>query len=113
MIDADQIGNLLDRPKRYSNIDGVVELGGGFMCLGFALLQWLQVHAPRHSVWHRIWVCCIYAGLMFSIMHYGSRAIKQRITYPRTGFVEYRKRWRPRFIAMVVLHTQPPAQDAQ
>jgi hypothetical protein len=60
-----------------------------------------------------MWVFCIYAGLMSSIIHYGGKAIKQRITDPRTGFVEYRKRWRPRVIAMAVLHTQPPAQDAQ
>ena len=98
----DYIGSLLNRPKAYYNIDGAGELGCGFMCLGYALLQWLQVHAPQHSVWHSIWVFCIYVGLMLSIIHYGSKAIKKRITYPRTGFVEYRKRWRPMFIAMVV-----------
>jgi hypothetical protein len=47
----------------------------------------------------------IYVGAMCSIIHYGSKAIKKHITYPRTGFVQYRKRdtaWRPLLIGMVV-----------
>jgi hypothetical protein len=38
---------------------------------------------------------------MCAIIHYGTTAIKKRITYPRTGFVEYRKRdtlWPPMII---------------
>jgi hypothetical protein len=100
----DQIGSLLNRPKAYYNIDGVGELGCGFMSLSYALFHWLQVRTPEHSVWHQTWVFCLYLGLMVSIIHYGSKAVKQRITYPRTGFVEYRKRdtfWRM-FIAMGV-----------
>lgn len=47
----DQVQNLLGRPKEYYNVDGVGELSIGFMCLGFALLGWLQLHAPRGSAW--------------------------------------------------------------
>jgi hypothetical protein len=46
----------------------------------------------------------IYVGLMCLIIHYGSKAIKKHITYPRTGFVDYRARdtiWRPLIFAMV------------
>jgi hypothetical protein len=98
----DQIGTLLDRPKAYYNIDGVGELGGGFMLLAWALLTWLQVHAPRASVWHSVWMLCIYVGLMSLIIRYGSKAIKNHITYPRTGFVEYHTSWRPAIAAGVV-----------
>jgi hypothetical protein len=101
----DQIASLLDRPKAYYNIDGVGELGTGFMCLGYALLQWMQVHSPAGSAWHSMYVLFIYVGVMCSIIHYGSKAIKKHITYPRTGFVEYRMRdtiWRPLIIGMVV-----------
>ena len=84
----DQVGSLLDRPKFYRNIDGVAELGGGVMCLGCALLLWL----PADSVWHRIWFFA-FVGLML-VIHFGTKAIKAHITYPRTGFVEYRKRHR-------------------
>jgi energy-coupling factor transporter transmembrane protein EcfT len=101
----DQLENLLNRPKAYYNIDGVGELAGGFMCLGYALLMWLQAHAPKDSVWHGMPAFTIYVGLMCLILHYGPKAIKKHITYPRTGFVEYRKRdtrWRPMILGAVV-----------
>jgi hypothetical protein len=88
----DRIGSLLDRPKQYYNIDGVGELGVGFMLLGFSLIVWMQVHAPEHSVWNQMYTLFLYVGLMVAIIHYGSKAIKTHITYPRTGFVEYRTR---------------------
>jgi hypothetical protein len=101
----DQIESLLNRPKAYYNIDGVGELAGGFMCLGFGLLMWLQAHAPKDSVWHGMPAFIIYVGLMCLILHYGPQAIKKHITYPRTGFVQYRSRdsrWRPMILAAVV-----------
>ncbi len=97
----DQVGNILGRPKRYYNIDGVGELGGGFTMLGFGLLLWLQVHSPSGAIWHQMYAFVIYMAVMLSIIHYGTKAIKNHITYPRTGFVEYRKRdtvW-PRILA--------------
>jgi hypothetical protein len=87
----DEIKSLLNRPKYYNNIDGVGELGMGFMMLGFGLLMWLQAHAPKGSAWHGMWAFAIYMTVLFSILHYGAKAIKTRYTYPRTGFVEYRK----------------------
>jgi hypothetical protein len=101
----DQVGSLLNRPKFYYNIDGVGELGCGFMCLGFALLLWLQVHSPSGAIWHQMYAFVIYMAVMLSIIHYGTKAIKNHITYPRTGFVEYRKRntvWRPGIIAAFI-----------
>ena len=101
----DQIGSLLDRPKLYYNIDGVGELGCGFMGQAYALLQWMQVHSPQGSAWHSMWLLFLYVGLMSTIIHFGSKAIKKHITYPRTGFVEYRASetvWRPAIIAGVV-----------
>ncbi len=83
---------LADRPKAYYNIDGVGELGLGFMLSAFALLQWLQVQTSNDSFWHRWYGFAAYVVAMSSIIHFGSKAIKNRITYPRTGFVEYRKR---------------------
>jgi hypothetical protein len=109
----DQIKSLLDRPKYYKNIDGTWELEGGFGCLGFAFIQWMQIRAPEHFAWHSMWVMCIFYS-MFAILHYGTKAIKEHITYPRTGFVEYRKRGRvwpmmraavaaPAFLGLVIL----------
>jgi len=110
----DEIESLLNRPKYYNNIDGVAELGAGFTALSFGFIQWMQVRSPAHSAWHSMWVFYIYFGSMFAILHYGTKAIKEHITYPRTGFVEYRKRDRvwpavlsavaaPAFLALIML----------
>jgi hypothetical protein len=101
----DQIESLVRRPKAYNNIDGVGELGVGFMTLGFALVGWMQLHTPSASVWHRMYTLFIFVGLVAAIVHYGSKAIKTHITYPRTGFVEYpvsETRWRPMAIGAIV-----------
>lgn len=99
------IDELKNRPKFYYNIDGVGELGMGFMMLGCGLLGWLQGHTPANTVWHSMPTFCLYWGTMCAIIHFGSKAIKEHITYPRTGFVEYRKgatRWRPGIMAGVI-----------
>jgi hypothetical protein len=88
----DQVERLMERPKLYNNIDGVGELGMGFMCLGFALLTWLQAQSPRGAIWHKVYVVLPLMLLMASIIDYGSKTIKKHVTYPRTGFVEYKKR---------------------
>ena len=101
----DEIRNVLDRPRTYYNIDGVGELGIGFMFLSWALLGWLQLHTARTSVWNQTYTFLIYLAVMCSIIHYGSKAIKNRITFPRTGFVDYRPRdkyWIPMGMAAVV-----------
>lgn len=101
----EQIESLLNRPKAYYNIDGVGELAAGFMCLGFALLMWLQENAPKESAWHGMPVFIIYMGSLCLILHYGPKAIKKHITYPRTGFVQYPKRdtlGRPAILGAVV-----------
>ena len=96
----DQVGNFLDRPRLYYNIDGLGKLGGSVMCLGFALLWWLPMRSPADSVWHQI-SCLAFVGLVL-LSHYGTKAAKTLITYPRTGFVEYRRRWHTSAIAAAV-----------
>ena len=93
----DQIGSMLERPKIYNNIDGVGELGGGVMCLGFAFILWLMMHWPADSIWHQI---SLFAFIrLMLLIRYSTKAVKTRITYPRTGFVEYQRRWHTRAIA--------------
>jgi hypothetical protein len=62
------------------------------MLLGFALLSWLQARSPAGAIWHRMDVFAVWVGLMLLGIQYGSKAIKTHITYPRTGFVAYRRR---------------------
>ncbi|HWD00065.1 MAG TPA: hypothetical protein VG456_25075 [Candidatus Sulfopaludibacter sp.] len=97
-IHTARLESFLERPKQYNNIDGVGELGIGFMCLCFALLGWLQVHTPERSLWNRPYTLMVFMAAVCGIIHYGTKAIKNRITYPRTGAVEYKTRdtvWRP------------------
>jgi len=103
----DQVGKLLSRPKLYYNIDGVGELGAGFTLLVSALLIWLQTHSPVNAVWHRMYVVVVYVAVMLAVIRYGSKWIKERITYPRTGFVEYRRRdrWGNRAVAAAFAST--------
>lgn len=96
----DPIGTLLERPRQYGNIDGLSELGGSVMCLGLALIWWLLMRTPADAVWHRLSFFAFIALML--LIHYGVKAIKTRITYPRTGFVEYRKQWRTSVISAVV-----------
>jgi hypothetical protein len=87
-----QVDRTLARPKAYYNIDGVGELVIGFMFLTFGLIGLIQLNVPKESPWHSMYTFIICVGLMLLIIHYGSKAIKKHITYPRTGFVQYRKR---------------------
>jgi hypothetical protein len=86
----DQVEGLLKRPTAYYNIDGTGELGMCFLCLGYALIMWLQLHTPKDSIWNQMYLLFIWVGLMVAIIHFGTKAIKNHITYPRTGFVAYR-----------------------
>ena len=87
----DDVSKLLSRPRLYYNIDGVGELGMGVMILAYSLLAWMMLHSPEIAVWHRMYTLFIFIGLVSLIIHSGSKAIKNRITYRRTGYVEYRK----------------------
>jgi hypothetical protein len=87
----------LHRPRLYYNVDGLGELGASVMCLGFALLLWLLMRSPADSIWHRISFFA-FVGLAL-LIRYGTKAVKTRITYPRTGFVEYRRQWHTSAIA--------------
>jgi hypothetical protein len=87
----EQIESLLKRPALYGNIDGVMELGMGFMLLGFSILIWFQAHSSADSIWHNMWAFMGYVILMSLALHFGMKAIKERLTYHRTGFVSYRK----------------------
>ena len=86
----DQIEKLMQRPKFCDNVDGVGELGGSFASLGISLLLWVQIGLPEDSIWNRMDVFFVCVGLLFLVIHYGIKAIKTRITYPRTGFAKYR-----------------------
>ncbi len=88
----DQVQDYLKRPKQYFNIDGVGELGAGAFSLGVGLVLLADARTPESSFWHKISLAVFLA--LIGVVHFGTKAVKERITFPRTGYVEYRKRER-------------------
>jgi len=87
-----QIKDYTRRPNRYENIDGTVEILFGSGCLGGWLAGEIGPHLPATHFWQHNLI-----GVMIPL--YGAfalcgaaaallnRAIKRRITFPRTGYV--------------------------
>jgi len=88
---SSQIDDYVKRPIRYRNIDGLNELGWGIMWIAFPLLIFLHKTARSGSFWHHY--MAFFGGVvaLTFILLYGQKALKKRITYPRTGYVKYRQ----------------------
>jgi hypothetical protein len=93
---TDDLGDLQNRPKRYQNIDGTGELSFGLMILAFALTSYLDPIAHRTGILPRglAGLLLYMYGMLVPFLLLGvfaTRAIKKYITYPRTGYVVYRR----------------------
>ena len=75
--------------------------GLDYLAWDVGLLDWLQVSYPTTYLWHRWWGM-LWFWVIIAVIHYGSKAIKTHITYPRTGYVEYRRRKSTRMSALVL-----------
>ncbi len=78
------------RPGRYVNIDGSFELGWGMMLFLFALSHYLTIVFPRPSIWTKglgalLFICAALGPML------APKAIKRFITWPRTGYVAFRR----------------------
>jgi uncharacterized membrane protein len=90
----DALQNYLGRPKQYNNIDGTGETSMGLMLLGFALSGYLNTILPNTHWWNTIGgVLVMFAALIpaLGLGYWGSKSIKQHITWPRTGYVAFRR----------------------
>ncbi len=87
----DPIDEYLRRPGRYENIDGLIDVGWGLMLLGFALFERLRNITSPESLLHRPPAKMVYIVALVLALHYGRKAVKKYVTYPRTGFIEHRK----------------------
>jgi hypothetical protein len=107
----DQVDELLNRPALYDNIDGIGELSLGLMCLSFTLFGWWNLRTPEGSIWHTLYGLFIYVAMTLLAIHFGGRAIRNRVTYRRTGFVAYRrdKYWLPLATALCISAVVPAA----
>jgi MFS family permease len=101
----DELQNYMDRPKRYDNIDGTGEMAFGLMALGYTFLNYLQAGLPEDSMWrHGFASMLLFFAvilLMFGLILWVPKAIKKRITWPRTGYVARRVGGKSWWTAMV------------
>jgi hypothetical protein len=87
------------RPIRYWFEDGIYEMaiGAAWTCIGFYFYVYAWI--PRRSVLHAFWgiggFLLIFFG--FRLVNKALRALKQKWTYPRTGYVSYRRPKKKRF----------------
>lgn len=84
---------LVRRPKQYWFEDGVAELATGAMLLAVGLLFAVESSAPAGSALSKVSVVGVplLALLGFVAVRRLIRAAKERITYPRSGYVQFRK----------------------
>ena len=86
----------MERPKQYENIDGTREMGMGVMMLSFALVGYLSAVLPEGALWRKNGISTFEFLLVVMIpvlvfQYWGVKAIKKHITWPRTGYVAFRR----------------------
>lgn len=86
----DQLRDYLGRPKRYDNIDGTGEMSMGLMLIGFALAGFLPRILPEDSMWRHGFLSMVEMYLIlipvWALIYWGGKALKQHVTWPRTGY---------------------------
>jgi len=87
------------RPVRYWFEDGIYEMAFGAisLCLGFYLYAYAWI--PRRSLWSVLWAIGTFPLLVFGFRFVNKilGALKQKWTYPRTGYVSYRRPKKKKF----------------
>jgi hypothetical protein len=100
----DTVQDYVARPKRYANIDGTGEMVVGLTLLGFALAGYLEALLPdRSTTWLRVAVIFASLALALGLAYWTRRAIKRRITWPRTGYVAYPRHGKSWWVKSIIL----------
>jgi len=88
-----EIEKIEKRPIRYWYEDGLNEMAFGVIGISLGVYFWIHTRIPPGSAWHIPW-----ALGMFPLLLFGSRLLqgivkrlKEKWTYPRTGYVSYRR----------------------
>lgn len=79
------------RAFQYWFVDGWTELGLGLFCLLLGGFFWLQGSLPWSPLSNLVFFVAVFA-IGFGL-RWGLQQIKERTTYPRTGYVEYKSGW--------------------
>ncbi len=85
------IDNVKLRAFQYWYVDGISEAGFGLLCLFLGAFLWIQARVPQGS-WLNPVLVIFFVLLVFGsgyLLRTATTAIKNRLTYPRTGYVAY------------------------
>lgn len=92
----DPLNRDLIRPQRYWYVDGLSEIAGGFVIFLIGLINAICAVLPAIPL--RAWVMGLGQPLLVVAAGFAVRPVvrmlKEQITYPRTGYVEYSGRGR-------------------
>lgn len=87
----DTLNQNLNRPQRYWYVDGLAEITGGLVIFMIGLIQALAVFITNNPV--RAWLVGVGQPVIIISFAFLARIIvrnlKEKITYPRTGYVRY------------------------
>ena len=88
-----EIEKIEKRPIQYWYEDGLNEIAFGIIALSLGVYFWIRTRIPQGSAWHVPWALAMIPLLLIGIplLNRVTKALKQKLTYPRTGFVSYRR----------------------
>jgi hypothetical protein len=89
----DDIQKAMQRTKRYWHVDGLVEGAFGGVCLVLALFFLIQSILPQNNLFSQL-LNAGFVVILIGSMLVSRKAVtfaKERLTYPRTGYVSYRR----------------------
>jgi len=101
---VDRIQELTARPSLYGNIDGSQEFSYGFFFLCFSIWNQVQSHIHESMLWWNITTDSLIVSIA-AISYFGIKALKNRVTYRRTGFVEYRKQGKKKLTVLLIAYS--------
>ncbi len=93
----DDISEYTRRPRRYAQVDGLNDLLLGIGDLGWALVLVLQIQAQPDSIWRRgplPLLPFVILVPLFLLMYLATCYFRGRYTFPRTGYVAYRGKYK-------------------
>jgi hypothetical protein len=88
-----EIEKIEKRPIQYWYEDGLNEIAFGIIGLSLGVYFLIRTGIPEGSAWHVPWALAMIPLLLIGIplSNRMVKALKQKLTYPRTGFVSYRR----------------------
>jgi hypothetical protein len=87
---TDVITQYTSKPARYAHLDGMDDLALGVMFLMFAV--WLPLSHGATVLWRWLAMSCAMFVVVPLVAWLGTRYIRRRLVYPRSGYLEFRMR---------------------